>query len=127
MDQSENTESRINQLEATLRGIITSPAWIAGYVSALTLVLGWKAHKEYLNYFGIDAAGIDDASAETTMNYLAYGVRAFGHTDVQVAVGVFLVFTLIWLSLPSLAGRVWDRVRSPLQRQMPRHYCRACR
>lgn len=47
---------------------------LGAYFVTLTIILGWSAHRAYLRYFGIDPAGVDGASAETTVNYLGFGL-----------------------------------------------------
>jgi hypothetical protein len=84
--------------------LLWSPAWLGGYLATLIVVLGWSAHRGYLSFFGIDPAGVDGASAETTVNYIGFGFRVVGS---YVSLDLLLKATavlMIWLAIRDLAA-----------------------
>jgi hypothetical protein len=91
----------MGRIEGVLRAL-ASPIWLPVYLASLTLVLGWSAHREALRYFGINPNGLDNASADTYVNYFGYGLRAFCQPEVGLSVFAALILVWGWLQLPEL-------------------------
>jgi hypothetical protein len=85
--------------------LISGPM-LGAYLGTLTIILGWSGHRGYLEWFGIDPAGVDGASAETTINYIGFGIEVITRClKLWIPLGLGLIcYTVYELSRELLLG-----------------------
>jgi hypothetical protein len=75
-------------------------------IATLTILLGWSGHRGYLEWFGIDPAGVDGASAETTVNYVGFGIEVISRSKILLVIYssgalCYLVYEILREVLPN--------------------------